>query len=201
MSETASRKPFLVGIGEGGRKHSVALLVGTALIIALGALILQVACSQARILTSPGDEPPIRVKGGSLNLELLAKKGTNEWSADVTWIAKSGKRNSKKISVLMLPRSNDAGCTWLDPTKDEVTITFQDTDSNTAYPVIFNVKEHGGNALKTSVTPGNLQLSLNDSDKRQISNGDHGYISSVKIDGTTCTFSAADAVEVVLFEQ
>jgi hypothetical protein len=162
-----------------------------------------------KILTGggTGDEPPIRVKGGSLELDLMVQKGTDEWMRDTdqTHIAKNGKRNGKKIVLLTLPPSNDNNCDkWLWRSNDEITVTFFDKRLSKPIDVKFNVKEHGNANPKDQKTTvpsiTDLPFAIG-SDPRHLSNSDPGYISKVTI-GTnlTCTYQEADKAEIILFE-
>ena len=58
---------FSVRLGELWREHPVQVLLATVALLGVGAAVGILAF---RALTSGGDEPPIRVKGGSLKVEM-----------------------------------------------------------------------------------------------------------------------------------
>jgi hypothetical protein len=161
-----------------------------------------------------GTEPPIRVKGGSFLLDLVAQKDDDEWMSDSgKLIAKVGKRGGKKIAVLTLPTSSDKHCEkgqW--GNNDKITITFTDLSAVSpnppapvTYDVTFEVSAHKDPAdnntyLKTTIDPGKLPL-VPGADGRSLANLDNGYISAITMDNLTCTFAQQDHEEIVLFEK
>jgi hypothetical protein len=192
-------------IGLRRQARTYAAIAITAVALAIGAGLAYFFAT-----ASSGDEPPIRVKGGSLDLDVIAQKQGNGWMLhEGTWIAKNGKRNGSKLAVMTLPPSDDNNCEkWLYLANDDITITFTDTAgvSPQTFDVTFNVKDHtnpaGEKERKTSINPGTLPLTLSSTDVRKLANSDDGYISSIKIGkNLTCSFAREDKEEVVVFER
>jgi len=188
---------FLSRYGELWREHPAAMAAVTLTWLVIGFTIAKLLTAQRT------EEPPIRVKGGSLDLFLDTFSGNDYWTSDNgTWIAKKGKRKGNKVGLTMLPSSSSAGCSSLYTGNDEVTITFKDTDKDTEYKVKFNVKMHGGlQEPKMSVDSGTLGLAVDANDGRLLSNKDHGYISSIQI-GTSapCLYQETDKVIATLYD-
>ena len=164
---------------------------------------------------APGDEPPIHVKGGSIEL-LLGDAAGAGWNNDNGWVAVKGKRNSGDMDLVTMPMGTGTGCQYHYQLRhnESVTLTFRDTAQATAkdYLVTFNVNDHKNNAggmdKKTTVNPNGLPLNP-DTDARLLENTDVGFVRNLTITKVTgpnttvvanCDFAPEDKFHGVMFE-
>jgi hypothetical protein len=191
MTETAPLHAFLPQLGELWRAHPLAMTAFSAALVTIGLLIARLL--QA-IITAAGDEPPIRVKGGSLDLELLAKKGADEWDGTAAARhAKKGKHGTGKPLLILFPA--DTGRPLIFEVKNKtVTIVFTPA---TGAPRTLTITEHGN---QTTIDTRSFSMALQN-DNRVLHDSTAGYISEAKVDGTSvATFTAADKAEAFLVE-
>lgn len=136
---------------------------------------------------SAGDEPPIWVKNGSMEIELL--HNSKEWRENgnkANWKVSGGTRGKSTYQVLISP-SNAANCSGdLKPATETVTFVYSDAASTT---VEFKAT---GNHTHIKVTP--AQDLTQSSDKRTLSldAGGGGYIAKIQAGQTSCTFTEKD---------
>lgn len=165
-------------------------LVATAIGVVVGALIVVVGVWSGFVLA--GDEAPIRVKQGSIDIQLLY--AGKEWKQDGSsqnWKMKSGTRNSEDYELFIAP-SNSASCTGGLNARGKI-IRFVYSDG--AF-----VQLRAQN-FKTKLTA-NRDLAISQ-DGSTLTYQATGYISLIKVDTTdVCTFSQADSkLAVVLVDQ
>jgi hypothetical protein len=163
-------------------------LVAGGIGVVVGAAIVVGGVSLG-ILTS-GDEAPIRVRNGSIDLELYQGKKWTDDGDKKHWKPKTGTRHSNSYEILIAP-SNAANCPG-GLTVAGQTVHFGYSDGTT-----IDLTPQGN---KTKVTSSaDLEKS---SDEGTISYKGNGYISLVRVDSTNvCTFSANDSkLSIVLID-
>lgn len=215
----ASAARFSTDFGEIWKTHPVAMVATTTVLIALGAVALYFVLQFAT--SSTGDEPPIRVRGGSFHLGLATTDTTAAWNQDSntkSWNSQNGTRKTNQLHLVVLPKgapsTSGSACDVESKlnAKEVVVVTFADSDTSTDFPVVFTIQKKGAD-YKTIIDAGNLQLSPRSTNSRWIENMTKGYISKVVIakpnqnDETkpgnvisSCTFTDADDVELLFME-
>jgi hypothetical protein len=106
---------FLMRFRELWRDHPYLMALSLALAITIGAAVgIQLYVSLFVAAASTGDEPPIRVRGGSIYLDLIAPDDAdNTWdpdSGDNTWKARSGKRKDDNLGFAVLTSNTTNPC-------------------------------------------------------------------------------------------
>lgn len=152
-----------------------------------------------RILTA-SDEPPIRVKGGSLEFEILSK-GSEKWVADPddagAWTFHTVKTRGNKVALLFVPAPDPTKCSPAFFGKSDVTITVTDDDKN-SFSAFFSAKRNRSEAKKDNT---DLAPDAKNSKLLVLPTGAHAYISAVTFgSAATCSFNAGDVGDVYLFE-
>jgi hypothetical protein len=98
------------------RDHPYFVAVGIALLITIGAGVgIKFYTALFVAAASTGDEPPIRVKGGSIYFDLIAPDDTdNVWDPDSgvdnTWKVRSGKRKDDNLGFAVLTSNTTKPC-------------------------------------------------------------------------------------------
>jgi hypothetical protein len=126
-----------------------------------------------------GDEPPIRVKGGSLHIDAT---GGATWKMQGTdgkkWKLDKGSKNSDEYDVSIV--ASGSGCVNNAPRGKRVTLTYSDGTT-------VEIKAAGNNTMVAS----SERLTLGNGDQRLTYSGT-GYIRQVDVDSSTCTFASGD---------
>jgi hypothetical protein len=171
------------------RRHPLAMTVAAGVGLAVGVLL---TFSALRVQTAAaGDEPPIRVKNGSLDLDL--PKGSGAWEKDPDakhWkIAGNKEKKSTDFTVALFPDPGKTNCTFTTATGSSVVITYSDSTT-----VTLEIKNK-----KTKVTAtGDLSTSQNDELLRYPGPA-NGYIKDITVGSSSmCTFSSASELSVAL---
>jgi len=178
------------------------LLVLGIIVVGLG-LITWATRTAAQTDKGAGDEPPIRVKNGSIDLELVSTKSKkHEWETPTQgkWHIKNEPtrlRNTYLVLVAPTIVTPKSPCNKLSVVADSATIEF--TDGTKSYDLTFTA--HDGTKL-TSTLDSKLTLTPDSSDASVLKGGDkNGFISSIMAKDLTCTFTAKDdALQVVLLD-
>ena len=142
------------------------------------------ACTRDVTLMRTGDEPPIRVRGGTMHLDLLAE-GDKDFEKDNAadkkkWhIKDSPNRNRNNFLVVVVSAS--ANCNGKVVSANKVDVDYSDGQS----------VEFKSNSNHTKIT---AQKDLEQEAVRWLKyEAAGGYISAVKVDGQNlCTFGAKD---------
>lgn len=161
------------------------------LAIAVGAAALLGALVWNLILA--GDEPPIRVKGGSIEMDIVHNsKQWRQHGSKKKWKLSSGGRDKDAYLVYVATTPNNASkCTKNVITGYEVVFTHNDGKS-----VAFKSE-----SKKTFVTSPE-DLDTIDADKRKLAYVKEGYIATIKVDGTAvCTFDREGQLDSVLLTE
>jgi hypothetical protein len=159
----------------------------TLVTVAIGGAIVGAALAGVLYFSSAaGDEPPIWVKNGSIDIELL--HNSKEWREDgnrANWKISKGTRGKDVYQVLIAP-SNAASCSGdLQPMAGTITFEYSETGSTR-----IELSAAGKHTHVRVVPPQDLNLSA---DKRTLSLGTlSGYITKIQAGQTTCTFTAKD---------
>jgi hypothetical protein len=128
-----------------------------------------------------GDEAPIRVRNGSIDLELYGGKKWNEDGDKKHWKLKTGTRHSNNYGVYIAPSDANNCPGGLNVTGQNVRFGYSDG-------TFIDLKSQG-NKTKVNSTA-DLEVS---SDQGTISYKGNGYISLVRVDSTdVCRFTAND---------
>lgn len=205
MSET--RSGFLVRFRELWRDHPYLMAVGFALLITIGAAIgIKIYVSLLVNASSTGDEPPIRVRGGSIYFDLIAPDDAeNTWdpdSGDNTWKVRSGKRKDDNLGFAVLTSNTANPCPA--STHDVKMISFQFTPTPPTppppTPLPKKVYEIRSSGKKTRISGEGLQPF-----GRRLSNSVPGAVTSMTYQlqtggPTTCDLDATDIVVVFDWE-
>jgi hypothetical protein len=158
--------------------------VATAVAIGLGIVIGAGAVIGYDFIRAAGDEPPIRVRNGSIELEVLHKR--RQWkevgSGGTHWKINRGERNSSSYWIYLAP-TNTAHCNAAKANGGVIRFILSDD-------AWVQVESHNN---KTEVTS-NKALTRS-SDGKTLSYGNGAlYIKAIRLDGTDrCTFAAKDA--------
>ena len=146
-------------------------------------------CARVQQLRT-GDEPPIRVRGGTMHLDLLAE-GDSDFEKDNAsdkkkWHIK-GSPNRDRNRFLVVVVSASANCNGKVASANKVDIVYSDAQN----VVVQNV-EFKSNSQNTKIT---AQKDLEYQGAKWLKyEVDGGYVSAVKVDNQNlCTFGAKDA--------
>lgn len=168
------------------RDHPRAVLVAAALGILIGAGVIFLL----RVAADTGDEPPIRVKNGSLELHLVSTYGT--WTATGNHWKTSGTRAHNALQLTVATRGK-ANCSSYTVAANLLVITYADTSGNDLMKV--EIQSTGNHSKVTPSQP----MSVSTSDPTVLAYGSAGFIKSIEADGTSmCTFSAASQLDHLL---
>jgi hypothetical protein len=178
--------------------HPAALAVAAV----AGALALAGILYVARTLADTGDEPPIRVKNGSLELQLQSRKHTwhqvNATDAKHWDISGHPERGKNQIDVTMaVAPGAGPSCAAHSGSGDTLVLTY---NNGTGKAVTVTIKSDGDKHTTVESTD-NLTLVGSKKD-RLLAYDVQGYISSVAIDSKPlCTFTAPEQLsEVVVMD-
>jgi len=164
-------------------EHPRAFLIAVALgvLVTIGVVVL------LRVFADTGDEPPIRVKNGSLELHLLAKNAT--WTATGNHWKTSGTRAHDPLQLTVATRGK-ANCSAYTVAANLLVIHYADPAGNEVMKV--EIQSTGNHSKVTPSQP----MSVNTSDTTVLAYGSAGFIKSIEADGTAmCTFSAASQLD------
>lgn len=182
---------FLSQLGALYRDYPFAAWATTAVV---GGTIIYLALALAAAL-SGGDEPPIRVKGGSehfiISYDTWERQQNND---DKNWKAKNRTRGKDALDVVVLYNPG-ASCRDHYVTADEIKIVYEDSGTTNGVTL-----KSTGNHIKVT-SDKDLTRST---DLKTLSYGtpNQGHISRIEINGNAtnpfCTFSAADQFDELL---
>ena len=167
----------------GWREHPRAVLIAAAIgiLIGAGAILL------LRVRADTGDEPPIRVKNGSLELHLLAKNAT--WTSAGNHWKTSGTRVHDPLQLTVATRGK-ANCSLYTVAANLLVIHYADPNGTEVMKV--EIQSTGNHSKVTPSQP----MSISASDTTVLTYGSPGFIKSIEADGTAmCTFSAASQLD------
>ena len=157
--------------------------VATAAAVALGIVIGAGAVIGYFSIMATGDEPPIRVRNGSIELEVLHK--SRYWkevgSTGTRWKINQGTRLTDKYWMYLAP-TNAADCNGAKANGNVIRFIMSDDSW-------VQVESHNN---KTDVTSN--KVLTRSADKKILSYGNEGlFIKAISLDGTAqCTFAAQD---------
>jgi hypothetical protein len=167
----------------GWRDHPRALLIAAAIGVLIGAGVLFLL----RNLADTGDEPPIRVKNGSLELQLLAKGAT--WTQTGSHWKTSGTRIHDLLKLTVATRGK-ASCTAYTVSANQLVLHYADPAGNEVMKV--EIQSTGNHSKVTPSQP----MSISSSDTTVLAYGSPGFIKSIEADGASmCTFSLASELD------
>lgn len=165
----------------------MAAVVALAIVLALFN-----ACTRDVSLMRTGDEPPIRVRGGSMKFELLNQAAAFEEDNSTDkkkWRIKGTPvRNRNKFLVVIV--SGNPSCNGIVRSGDKIDIVYSDNQE----------VEFKSNANNTKITAKPEKLNQSSTELHTLTYGVSGstteYIRGIRIDSNTdyvCEFTAADA--------
>ena len=176
------------------------VMIATVAALALGAGIA--AALLVSRLFFAGSEPPIRVKNGSLMIEVL--HNTNNWkgysneSGDPSlgehkWKVKSGTRGRQDLEMYIVPKASSSCGGGLNPTGRFFRLYYGTNDTHERW---IDINGHGN---KTRVSS---DLDLNDDNERVLADAQEGYyVRRITVRATPegdqtviCTFDNKDAL-------
>ena len=175
--DVRSRRKALLAVWA---EHPRAFLVAVALgiLVSIGVIVL------LRVLADTGDEPPIRVKNGSLELHLLYQNAT--WTNAGNHWKTSGTRRQDLLQLTVATRGK-ANCTAYTVSAIDLEITYADPSGNDLMKV--DIKSTGNHSKVTPSQPMSASGSV-------LSYPTAGFIKSIVADGTTmCTFTTANQLD------
>jgi hypothetical protein len=160
------------------------------LAIAAGGAALLAALAASYFVAASGDEPPIRVKGGSIYLELIHdSKSWREDGSKKKWKLSGGTRKSNKLAVYLAPK-NPAHCTTTFAGADYVSFVYSDG---------VTIELRAVNK-KTKVTSSADLEEVNEQLLEYPAAG--GFIDVIKVDGDeVCNFSEPNQLHGVLITE
>lgn len=155
-----------------------------------GAALLAAAATYYYLTSKAGDEPPIRVKGGSIHLELI--HNSKSWKEDGNrrkWKLSGGTRGSNTLAVYLAPK-NAAHCSVTYASADYVEFVYSDGTTIEIRPI----------NNKTKVTSsGDLTKS---DDQNLMYQKPGGFIDVIKVGGQeVCNFSEPGQLHGVLITE
>jgi len=171
----------------GWAKHPREFLIAAALgiLVGVGAIIL------LRFLSDTGDEPPIRVKNGSLELHLLSSYDVwDQAGSSNKWKVKGNKQRSKDDLQLTIASRPGATCTGSFVTaKTDMVITYHDDTNNRDFDVTLKSKNK-------QISVSSSETGSNSADPSVLVYATPGFIKKIVADGNSmCTFSAANELD------
>ena len=124
---------FMAGFGELWREHPLMTATAILAVLLAGGVVLPplvhaiVAALQS---ASGGDEPPIRVKGGSIDLDVIDPNTlTSPWAGSgKSWSPARGRRNSADIGFAVSGNA-PAGCPAVGSDAQKLVFRFTDPSS------------------------------------------------------------------------
>ena len=166
------------------REHPLATAVAVGVGLAVGIIL---TFSALRVQLDAGDEPPIRVKNGSLDLDLPKGSGTWETDPDAKhWkIAGNKTKKSADFTVALFPAPGKS-CPATTATASSVVITYSDGAT-----VTLDIKNK---ATKVTAT-GDLSTSQND---ELLTYTASGYIKDITVGSSMCSFNSSTELSVAL---
>jgi len=166
------------------RQHPLAMSVAAGVGLAVGVLLTFSALS---VSSGAGDEPPIRVKNGSLDLDLPKGSGTWEKDSDAKhWkIAGNKTKKSADFTVALFPAPGKS-CPATTATASSVVITYSDGTT-----VTLDIKNKGTKVTAT----GDLSTSQND---ELLSYTASGFIKDITVGSSMCSFNSSTELSVAL---
>ena len=181
-----SRQSFTGG-QFGSRSIDAQVILGAGAIGALlgGAMVWLLRTFRA------GDEPPIRVKGGSVHLDVLSSTAVwkQQGPSGKKWMLHaSGPRGKEEYDVSIIASSPN--CAEKSPSGRLVRIEFTEGK-------VIRWVELQAPGKRTKVTDASDPLTLTNADRRLSLSGS-GYISKIIVDGSVCEFSSADELDYAL---
>lgn len=199
---------FVMQFRQLSRDHPYFVAVGIALLITIGAGVgIKLYTALFVAAASTGDEPPIRVKGGSIYFDLIAPDDAdNTWDADSsdnTWKVRSGKRKDDNLGFAVLT-SNTTNHPCPASAHDVKLVSFEFTPTTPTppppTPLPKKVYEIRSSGKKTRVSGEGLQPF-----GRRLSNSVAGAVTSMTYQlqsggPTTCNLNATDIVVVFDWE-
>ena len=172
----------------GNRWGVIAAVVGVTVVLGLLA-----ACSRELVAPLTGDEPPIRVRGGTMYLDLLTDKNTDFEKDDVNdkkkWHIK-GEPPRKKNDFFVVVLSGSSGCDRKTATGNKVDVEYSGGQS----------VEFKSNSNKTKIT---AQKDLEHPSAKLLKyEVQGGFISAIKVNGQElCSFDEYDpALHIYLLD-
>jgi hypothetical protein len=155
-------------------------------------LAAPMACSQSQRQLASGDEPPIRVRNGSVDLQLLHRSGEWENVGDrKNWKVKNDPERSKEIYEVIVSPTDAARCNKLLGSGDTVTITTGTGAQTNEIQLKLTGKK---TKIKSRVDLSSTADLLRDSTAGT-------FISKIEVGDLTCNFSSPDAnLRVVLMD-
>ena len=168
-----------------GSKRTFDIRWGLSVLGIAAALGLFNACSGDVTVRRAGDEPPIRVRGGSMHLDLLTE-GDRDFEKDnpndkKKWHIKDSPNRDRNNFIVVVVSAN-AGCNGKVVSAGKVDVVYSDGQS----------VEFKSNNNHTKITAQNDLDQPAAKSLRYAVNG--GFISAVKVDNQNlCTFGASDA--------
>jgi hypothetical protein len=180
------RNSLLAGWAEHPRAFLIAVALG--ILVGVGVIVL------LRFLADTGDEPPIRVKNGSLELHLLSKY--DEWDhagSSNNWKVKANRYRSKDDLQLTVASRPGATCTsGFVTAKTDMIITYHDDGANRDFDVTLK-----SNGKKISVS--SPETGSNSADPSVLVYGGAGFIKAIVADSKSmCTFANATQLDHLL---
>ena len=190
----------------GSNVTRTALVVTGVLLLGLAAyFVLKTAASAAA-----GDEPPIRVKGGSMRFEVLHasivwdRATTSPTLKDKKWKVSGLDRKGDDLLVYLVPKDpasciHPAGEHPVVKKAKKIDLLYHLNSNPTGK---YEVKVHATGS-KTKVDSLDLDLFLDPSKPWQLrtKDADEGYIKEIRIGGTVCTFADKDGLDSVLITE
>jgi hypothetical protein len=166
----------------------------TAAIVGFAAIVGAAAGAAAawfkmKAFVATGDEPPIRVKNGSMELQLLTKAGSRKWDDPDgnprKWEVSGGSRGKDEFQVTIVVR-NGATCSSQAVSGRTVEVEYSDGTR-------VELKATGKKTrLKSS-----KDLTRTDEERTLVYTAS-GHIQKITVDTFTCTFTGPDQLEHVL---
>lgn len=134
-----------------------------------------------------GDEPPIRVKGGSLSLDLSGGTWKKRGSGEQKWKISHGTRGKEEYDVAIV--ASGTGCMEKAPKGKTVRVEY--TEGKTVRWV--EIKAPGRNTRVDASDP----LTLTNGGQTLMWGGT-GYVSRIEVDSQVCTFGPSEFTQAYL---
>jgi hypothetical protein len=167
------------------REHPVVFGVTVLTALAVGALIAWL------VLAASGDEPPIRVKKGSIYFDIV--NSPHKWKENpdkMNWRFTSGTRGNP-YTVLITPK-NPASCNGpLKATGNKITVIYREGEDATSDSTV--TLEIVNNKTKLTST---VELEPENNHRRlRYDIDDKGFIAHLSVGATACNFTPVDGLE------